>query len=704
MEMRSALLTPLLELLRWSALPLQRRLMVILATLLLIGLLFSYLHWHRVILPHLINHSEYHVRLLASAHAQEFARTLSQPDIESQQLERIAEQLLALRSDDGAGNILRGIQIILDTPTQPPLERYSYRTWGDNNCPECLTSDLTLRHPQSHHSLGLLRLTFSDQLQRTLIHDLRLYLLSLLIIAFLMIMMIWRVIARLFIRLQASEETLQEVFQATPAPLLIIDSRDGTPLLSNTSARPLVAEGNSFWQQLKSENRQEALQQLTRLGRIEQLAISGSPNTGLPKWSLLTTQPIDYRNQPAWLVTITDISAIKLTQIELQQAKEAAESATAAKTEFIATMSHELRTPLNGILGMVQLLERSELDPQQRQQVHHILTSGEQLLDLLNDLLDISVIEAGQLRLEMSRCNLRQLISNLLTMQSDRAAQKGLRLYATLADDLPDEVIAEPARLRQVLLNLIGNAVKFTPSGEVEVSARPISDTDDKMVIEFGVRDTGPGIPQNWHHRLFGKFSQLESALQRQQGGAGLGLFLCRRLVEAMGGEIELLTPANQIGALFRFQVTVNKETTPAPPTIDSLPQLPPLRILVAEDVELNRLVVVNLLHQAGHHVIAVENGQLAIDVLQQQPFDILLMDLHMPVLDGISATLQIRQLADRHSATLPIIALTANILKAEEAHCRAAGMNGFISKPFTLAKLQQELAHHTQSNRHATP
>ncbi len=390
-----------------------------------------------------------------------------------------------------------------------------------------------------------------------------------------------------------------------------------------------------------------------------------------------------------------DVTDRKQAEATLEAARHAADAASRAKSEFLANMSHEIRTPLHGVLGMAALLLDTPLTASQRDQLQAIHGSGLALLDIINDILDFSKIDAGKLSLEALDFDPRALVRDTLEVVALRAREKGLTLTARVADAVPAALRGDPGRLRQILLNLVSNAVKFTEVGEVAVAVEVTADGEDEVTLRCNVEDTGVGIAPEAQSRLFESFTQSDSSTTRRFGGTGLGLAICRRLVTLMGGEIGLRS-APGVGSAFWFTARLAHAIAPlgpaAPAASASLPSLPRASILIAEDNLVNQRVAAAMLGKLGQQVEVASNGREAVERARAGHHDLILMDCQMPEVDGFAATRTIRG-EEREGRRVPIIAMTAFAMKGDRERCIEAGMDDYIAKPMPIDQLAQVLA-----------
>jgi signal transduction histidine kinase/CheY-like chemotaxis protein len=378
-----------------------------------------------------------------------------------------------------------------------------------------------------------------------------------------------------------------------------------------------------------------------------------------------------------------------ITSLALQhiESRTAAEAASIAKSQFLANMSHELRTPMNAILGMTDLALGEIIPPMVRDYLQTARESAGLLLEFLNDILDLSRLEAGRFDLDSTLFSLHKAVEQVVKTLRVRAREKGLVLICDLPSRVPDMLIGDPLRFRQILMNLVDNAIKFTHAGKVVVQANVIDQTEEVATLSFTVSDTGIGISPEDQERVFLAFTQADASTTRNYGGSGLGLTIVRRLVELMGGQIRIESQVNQ-GSTFRFTIRLKipkgKEAVEPAPVRFSPTRVARrvLRVLLAEDTPTNQKLAEYLLSKRGHIVEIAQDGRQALELMEKHDYDVVLMDVQMPIMDGFQATAAIRRLADPAKAGVPIIAMTAHALKEDADRCLAAGMDAYVSKP----------------------
>ncbi len=440
------------------------------------------------------------------------------------------------------------------------------------------------------------------------------------------------------------------------------------------------------------------------VARVRRAIAAGKPVTvemlnyrrdGTRFWNELRITPVPGPDgRPALFFGIQhDVTARRRAGLALERAKRAAERANQTKSDFLATMSHEIRTPMNGVMGTISLLLETELTAEQRAYAETARRCGQDLLAIVNDILDISRIESGMLRIESVPFRIADVVLGVLDLFGATASEKGIGLAAAIAPEVPDMVEGDPHRLRQVLLNLVDNAVKFTAIGGVTVRIERAS--AEPFALGVAVSDTGIGIPPAAQKRLFVRFAQADPSISRRFGGSGLGLTICRQLVTLMGGELALASEAGR-GTTFSFALPVRPvvgagaapaRLVPSAAAVAPGPHGARGRVLLAEDSRSNQLVAAAILRRAGFAVDVAADGEEAVARAAAQPYDLILMDVQMPKLDGFGATAAIRALPPPAS-NVPIIALTASVRPEDRDRCFEAGMTGYVSKPIDLIAL----------------
>ena len=514
-------------------------------------------------------------------------------------------------------------------------------------------------------------------------------------------------------------ESSDALFLVDHETLLILDcNQQAVQLFEVDSKADLIGTNGQILQKqaFTPEQIEKLLQEINQKGFCN-LEVEYVTRKGREFWGDLSSKPIIFGSKSLQIVRVVDISVRKQAESALVAAKAAAEETTKAKSAFLASMSHEIRTPMNGVIGMTQLLEMTELDEEQADFVKTIRDSGECLLTIINDILDFSKIESGMLEIESQDFILEDLIAGICKLLENQASARSVDLSYEIAPTVPSTIITDPTRLRQILLNLIGNAVKFTHSGRVSIAVTgnllpSVGQESYQYQLTFAITDTGIGIHGDRIDLLFQPFTQADNSISRRYGGTGLGLAISKRLVNLMGGTIWVESLGNiggsppldwklsssaqttQQGSIFYFTITTTLRNeilrSQLPLHSKNLinPQMAinfPLRILLVEDNSVNQMIAKLILKRLGYQVSIANNGLEAVQAVQNHPYDLILMDVQMPSMDGLTATRMIRQ---KFKSNVRIIAMTANAMPEDRQACLDAGMDDYLSKPIDIQDL----------------
>ena len=412
-------------------------------------------------------------------------------------------------------------------------------------------------------------------------------------------------------------------------------------------------------------------------------------------WASTLISPLKSEGKVTHFISVSEDATEQIEMSEnLKKAKRIAEDATEAKSNFLAAMSHEIRTPISGIIGITDLTLETEMNSEQRENLSMIRSSSNSLLTIINDILDNSKIDAGKIELEQIEFNLQEILKDTVDIHRFRTTEKGLYLEQSIEENLPKYFIGDPVRVQQILNNLISNAVKFTQEGGIKISVS--SESDAK--IKFSVADTGIGVLDDKKEVIFQSYSQSDKSTTRKYGGTGLGLTISAKLVELMGGKIWVESPTDETGgSAFHFTIELEvsksqkKFSTKKDEVIEMI-EISPMKVLLAEDNKVNQMVASALIKKLNHDVTVVNNGQEAVEKWQEGEFDLIVMDIQMPEMDGVEATKIIREKETKTGKHIPIIALTAHAMEGDKEKYLASGMNGYLSKPIKLEKLRSEI------------
>ncbi len=450
--------------------------------------------------------------------------------------------------------------------------------------------------------------------------------------------------------------------------------------------------------------REKLVAQIVKSGRLSEQEVQIKNTKGKILTCLFSAEEINIQGDKCLLIVMSDITQRKQVEEELLQAKIQAEEAGKAKEQFLSTMSHEIRTPMNAVIGMTNLLLQESPKAEQIENLSALKFSAETLLALLNDILDFSKIEAGKIELAKVVVNLKSIAEGLRNSFDQLAKNKGIELIAEIDKQIPLNLIGDPIRINQVLTNLIGNALKFTERGKVTLSLKLEKDLKHSATIQFAISDTGIGIHKEKQGIIFKEFTQANAETTRKYGGTGLGLAISQRLVKVLGGVIKVISKPDH-GSTFYFSLQFPKTDIPVFEQHDlgriltDVEFTKTYRILIVEDNEINKIIAEKFLTKWGFEVDHAENGAVAVEKHQNENFDLILMDLEMPVMSGYEATLAIRKMSNTKKSSIPIIALTASAMLDIQKKIYSLGMNDFILKPFVPNELRKKLFIHLEKS-----
>ncbi|MBC7915262.1 MAG: response regulator [Pyrinomonadaceae bacterium] len=508
--------------------------------------------------------------------------------------------------------------------------------------------------------------------------------------------------------LTESQEKFYQIFEMSPVGLMMSDLNSGKFLEVNQSFADLTgytkaeAEGKTVVELGLVDNyeREQTATLLQEKGHLKNTESYFLNKAGQKRDCLMSVEVVDLGERKVALSVLSDITQQKLAEHALQEAKRVAEESSIAKERFMANMSHEIRTPMNAIIGFTNLIDKTALNEEQGQYLEFIKTSGENLLILINDILDYSKIEAGMMQIETVPFKTVELLHSLEIMFSEKAREKKLQLVTKTDERLPSIVLGDPTRLTQILINLIGNALKFTKEGSVAIDVSLISTTGNEAKVAFSVKDTGIGIPTDKQKEVFERFMQASNETTRNYGGTGLGLSIVKRLVELQKGEISIHSvfgEGTEFKVVLPYLIGEDKPVNIVGQNNEKVEIKKfekELAVLLAEDNVMNQVLAKKVLTRFGCDVDIAENGGIALEMARIKKYDLVLMDIQMPIMDGYTAAKQMR---DELNLDLPIIAMTAHIMAGEREKCIGFGMTDYISKPFKVENLYALIQQYTQ-------
>ncbi|MCK0506627.1 hybrid sensor histidine kinase/response regulator [Aromatoleum anaerobium] len=679
------------------------------ASLFLAALLAFY--WFGVLAPKLDANARANATALANsqAHALVDAIQTGEPEAARRRLSDVMDEILIAAEPTTGAPVFIALKTELDYDVLDAPAGSLDIDKATGRCGDCLVIEVPLYARTTRELLGIAEFRANLLFLVELKADVRAKLTAGAALLLVVIAGIWWAVSNLLKKITRSEDNLRAVFDAAPVPMAVIGNADGRIVRGNQAVADLFGVERAKLGDLPAAPFHRLRPDEAPLfgpgtcpAGVEGREIEIEDKRGQRHWVLASSHPIEFFDVPAHILSYADITTLKNIHRELIEAKEAAEAATRAKSAFVANMSHEIRTPMNAVIGFCHLALGTALDERQRDYIQNIQKAGHALLGVINDILDFSKLEAHKMQLACVEFRPAELLDEVVDLFRVIADQKGLRIAVTLDPRVPERLRGDLQRLRQVVTNLVGNALEFTERGGVAIDVTPAGADASGVTLRFAVRDTGIGISPQVVPGLFQPFIQADSSLTRSHGGTGLGLAISRNLVELMGGTIGVVSTPGA-GSTFTFTAVFadaddaddadeadeadeaddacpGRAADAGEPPCEALAAIAGAQVLVVEDNPLNQRIMRELLESMGLAVALAGDGREAVAAVAAGPFDLVLMDLQMPQVDGYQATARIR--AEPEHDGLPIVAMTAHALPEDRARCLAAGMNDHLTKP----------------------